>query len=106
MFEQIPDSQYGHTLAAMVDYLNYPVLIAGQDIYDPYINKVEYFNGKSWELTASLPVNVRYHTALAVGERIFVFGGFYYRTQKWVIGGDKQLIHSKNITTTEQICLF
>ena len=37
----IQGTKSGHTLAAMVTYRMYPVIIAGQDVYDEYTNKVE-----------------------------------------------------------------
>jgi hypothetical protein len=33
------DMRHGHTLSAMVNYRNLPIIIAGQDVYDPYINQ-------------------------------------------------------------------
>ena len=38
-FSEIPETRFGHTLAAMVNYRRFPIIIAGQDIYDPYINQ-------------------------------------------------------------------
>lgn len=46
VFQKIPDTRFGHTLSAMVNYKGYPIVIGGQDIYDPYTNKVEYFEGE------------------------------------------------------------
>ena len=37
----IESTNSGHALSAMVSYRMYPVIIAGQDVYDEYTNKVE-----------------------------------------------------------------
>ena len=66
-------------LSAMVDYGGRPIILAGQGVYDPYHNHAEYYNGLSWVDFVSLPINVRYHSAVTNNKYIWVFGGYYYR---------------------------
>ena len=42
----------------MVNYKGYPIVIGGQDIYDPYTNKVEYFEGSLYKKHLVFDINI------------------------------------------------